>query len=183
MPHHASRNLDLESRLMQQVRCSRCGGALTLQSPDSEGDADARCRECGAAYPHVDGIWRMLTEVDQQQYSSFLEGYPALRRREGWERDQAYYLALPSVPPDDPASFVWSIRRRSLAVLDRLLADEARKTKDEGKELWALDLGAGNGWLSRHIAHKEYWAVALDLMVAGLDSLAGVQLYIEHDEI
>jgi SAM-dependent methyltransferase len=157
----------------------------------------------------------MLTNEEQQQYSSFLESYPLLRSREGWERDEAYFLALPNVPPGDPTSFVWSIRRRSLAVLDRVLGmrnvDFGMRNSDERREFassstddgqpadrtiphsevhiphsevpWALDLGAGNGWLSRHLTHRGYHTVALDLTVAGLDSLAGAQLYIEHDEI
>jgi SAM-dependent methyltransferase len=160
--------------------------------PDSHGDTEARCRDCGATYLRIDGIWRMLTPSERQQYGSFLEGYPLLRQREGWERDQAYFLALPNVPPDDPASFVWSIRNRSLAVLDTLLAgqpatDNWQPTTDnrqpEATAAWALDLGAGNGWLSRHLTHLGYRTVALDLTIGGLDSLAGAQLYIEHDEI
>jgi SAM-dependent methyltransferase len=123
----------------------------------------------------------MLTGEQQKQYSSFLEGYPLLRRHEGWERDEAYYLALPTVPPGDPTSFVWNIRRRSLRVLDTLLARE--KTSDSEPKAWALDLGAGNAWLSRHLTHLGYHTVALDLVVSGLDSLSGARLYIDHDGI
>jgi SAM-dependent methyltransferase len=125
----------------------------------------------------------MLTRTEQEQYRSFLEGYPLLRQREGWERDEAYFLSLPNVPPDDPAAFVWGIRKRSLAVLDRLLAEEEVRTKSTDADSWALDLGAGNGWLSRHLTQRGYRTVALDLTVAGLDSLAGAKLYMEHDGI
>jgi SAM-dependent methyltransferase len=123
----------------------------------------------------------MLTPNEQRQYQSFLEGYPLLRRREGWEREEAYYLALPNVPEGDPSAFVWGVRKRSLAVLDWLLAEEEATNKDDRP--WALDLGAGNGWLSRHLTRRGYTTVALDLTVAGLDSLAGAQLYIEHEGI
>lgn len=139
--------------------------------------SEARCVECGAPYRCIEGIWRMLTTEQREQYRSFLQGYPALRQREGWEREEAYYLALPDVPPGDPTAFVWSIRRRSLSVLDQLLAKEANESVDR----WALDLGAGNGWLARHLSRRGYRVIALDLTLGGLDSLSGARLYIEHD--
>ncbi len=182
MEHQVTLTPDYESQLLRYLRCPLCSGNLVLPGPDTGGDIEAHCAGCGAAYPRIDGIWQMLTPAEQELYRSFLEGYPRLRRREGWERDEAYFLSLPNVPRDDPAAFVWGIRKRSLAVLDRLLAQEAR-TKGTGAETWALDLGAGNGWLSRHLTHRGYRTVALDLTVAGLDSLAGAQLYIEHEHI
>jgi SAM-dependent methyltransferase len=174
---------NLESQLLQRLKCPRCSGHLALQGSgsDQEGDFSAKCLGCSTSYTRTDGIWRMLTGEEQKQYKSFLKGYPELRRREGWERDESYFLALPNVPPGDPAAFVWDIRRRSLAVLDRLLAGEHTAGPTGGR--WALDLGAGNGWLSRHLTQQGYHTVALDLTIAGLDSLTGAQLYIKHDHI
>jgi SAM-dependent methyltransferase len=174
---------NFESQLLHLMRCPLCSGSLALPGPDTGRDIEARCLECEATYPRIGGIWRMLTQAEQEQYRSFLEGYPLLRRREGWERDEGYFLSLPNVPDDDPAAFVWGIRKRSLAILDRLLAENGVGTKGTDTEPWALDLGAGNGWLARHLTHRGYRTVALDLTVAGLDSLAGAQLYIEHDGI
>jgi len=174
---------DLDSQLLHHLRCPLCSGNLALPGTDTGGDIEAHCLECRTAYPRIDGIWRMLTRTEQEQYRSFLEGYPLLRQREGWERDEAYFLSLPYVPQNDPAAFVWGIRKRSLAVLDHLLAEEEARRKGTDFNSWALDLGAGNGWLSRQLTQWCYRTVALDLTVAGLDSLAGAKLYMEHDGI
>ena len=174
---------DLECQLLQQIRCPLCGG--TLASPrheqsDLEGAAEAHCLGCGSAYLRTDGIWRMLTEAERHRYETFLEKYPVLRQREGRESDQAYFRAEEGVPPPDLTPLVASIRRRSLRTLDAILAEEKRPV---GGHDWALDLGSGNGWLSRHLTHMGYRTVALDLTVAGPDSLAGARLFVEHDNI
>lgn len=177
----------LELQLVQRLKCPLCGSGLsTMPCTEKDGseENEARCGQCGACYPRLEGIWRMLTEQERRQYQPFMEGYPAIRQREGWKRDEAYYLSLPYVLPGDPTSFVWRIRRRSLSVLDRVLQHEQAHIRDvehTKRTLWALDLGAGNGWLSRYLTSCGYRTVALDLIAAGLDSLAGIRLHTSHD--
>jgi SAM-dependent methyltransferase len=121
----------------------------------------------------------MLSPEQQRAHDSFLASYTALRRQEGWERDDSYYLSLPYVPPDDSAALIWRIRRRSLAALDKAL--DERQGAGSGRE-WALDLGAGCGWLSRHLSTRGYNTVATDLNIEGPDSLQGVQIFMDHDK-
>src|SRR5205809_410742 len=165
---------EMEQRLLLMLRCPRCGGSLSAEHGGGEAD-EVACRQCGATYRRVSGIWRMLTPEQQVWYSSFISSYTTLREREGWVRDESYYLALPNVPPGDSAEFIWRIRRRSLSALERVIPP------GEGK--WALDLGAGSGWLSRYLAKWGYNTVAVDLNVEGADGLEGASVYMEHDHI
>jgi SAM-dependent methyltransferase len=164
---------DQEQALVERMRCPRCGGALRYDPPADGGEGHATCRECATGYAPVTGIWRMLTADEETRYRPFLAQYQPLRQREGWERDQAaYYLALPQVPPTDPAAAIWRIRRRSFDRLRQVIRPEAGQ--------WALDLGAGHGWLARYLAQWGYRPVAVDLNVAGPDSLAGARVYLEQ---
>jgi SAM-dependent methyltransferase len=118
----------------------------------------------------------MLTEEQFEYYRPFTGNYRPLRQAEGWERpDPAYYLGLPQVLPGDPQAAIWRIRRRSLTRL--------QKEAGPGYGRWALDLGAGNGWLSRHLVRLGYRVVALDLSANGPDSLEGGQLYQQHEHL
>jgi SAM-dependent methyltransferase len=140
---------------------------------------EAACTVCGTRVHCRDGIWRLLTDEQVARYAPFLESYVKIRSREGWERDDAYYLRLPEVDKDDPQAEVWRIRRRSLRVLERILQRRFSSTQEN----WALDLGAGNCWLSRRLAKLGFRTVALDLNTVGRDSLAGGKLYSEHDNL
>lgn len=133
------------------------------------------CGVCSTRYSRTAGIWRLLTEEQQQRYRNFIASYNTLRLCEGWVRDQGYYLALPDVPLGDKTEHVWRIRRRSL--------DRAGRLIGRGNGRWALDLGAGCGWLSRYLSGRGYNTVAMDLNTEGPDGLEGVRLYMEHDDI
>jgi SAM-dependent methyltransferase len=118
----------------------------------------------------------MLTTPQYTLYRDFLANYRPLRQVEGWERPgQEYYLDLPTVKPHDPQAAIWRIRKRSFRRVQQIVKAGAGK--------WALDLGAGNGWLSRHLVKMGFKVVSLDLNASGPDSLEGAQLYHEHDGI
>jgi SAM-dependent methyltransferase len=121
----------------------------------------------------------MLTPQQRARFAPFLESYPIQRSLEGWERNSAYHLSLPWVPRDDPTSRIWRIRRRSLSTLENQVSVHFGDTS----RAWALDLGAGNCWLSRRLAGMGFSTVALDLNVEGTDSLSTGQLFIEHDKV
>ncbi len=157
----------LEGELLRRLRCPACGRALRATP------GGARCTGCAAPYPCRDGVWDLLTPAQSAGLAPFLDSYRSLRRQEGWERAPDYYLHLPYVKPSDPVAAVWRIRRRSFARLRRLVVP--------GHGRWALDLGAGNGWLARHLTTWGYHTVALDLNATGIEGLAGGQLYLEHD--
>jgi SAM-dependent methyltransferase len=161
-----------EAAVLARLRCPACGGPLR-ESLRLGGEGRATCVDCSVAYTQAGGIWRLLTEAERRRYAPFLESYRPLRQGDGWERgDPAYYLRLPHVPPSDPTAGIWRIRRRSLARLEQIAGPGAGR--------WALDLGAGNGWLSRRLAERGFAVIALDLNVGGADSLEGAQVFLDH---
>ncbi len=165
---------DKEPELTQRMRCPFCSGCLEYSVLPPDG-AQVVCSNCEARYPRKKGVWRMLTGQQTEHYGPFLDSYRLLRQREGWERTADYYLSLPQVSPNDPTAFVWRIRRRSLRELDRILPP--------GEGRWALDLGAGNGWLSRHLARRGYCTVALDLNPEVPEGLEGGQVYLARGDV
>jgi len=81
---------------------------------------------------------------------------------------------LPNVPDDDPHADIWRLRRRTFGILMKHLMID--------RQAWALDLGAGNCWLSHHLALAGYRVLALDINVEGQDSLSGGRVYLEKAE-
>jgi SAM-dependent methyltransferase len=160
--------------LVERMRCTSCGGVLRL-----EGASTTKCTLCSERFDRINGIWRMLTEQQRARFAAFMASYPVQRSREGWERDDSYYLNLPHVAADDPTAPIWRIRRRSLRVLEKQVIRHFENTKGR----WALDLGAGNCWLSRRIAKLGFCTVALDLNVDGSDSLSTGTLFMDRDNI
>ncbi len=147
--------------------CPNCGHAL-----ESRHDG-LFCPGCLQQFSRRDGIWQFLSERQREQYAPFLSAYHRLRDGDGWKRtDPAYCLALPSVPEGDPQAAIWRIRRRSVRVLDRYLMN--------GTGAWALDLGAGNCWLSNHIAGRGYNVIAVDINASVGDGLRGGQIYLDN---
>jgi SAM-dependent methyltransferase len=165
---------DPEAELVARMRCPACGGKLHYQAPEGAG-AQARCETCKDGWPRVAGVWRMLTGAQQTEYGRFIESYRQLRRAEGWERPAEYFLNLPNVAAGDPVEAIWRIRRRSFGQVGRLAGP--------GRGRWALDLGAGNGWLARYLARWGYRPVALDLNPTAPEGLEGGQLYLDHDAV
>lgn len=158
-----------ELEFFSLLSCPQCQVGLVKAGPA------ATCPQCGTVYAQVNGIWRMLTAAQQDRYRKFLANYRPVRQAEGWERpDRDYYLNLPQVPPDDPQAGIWRIRQRSF--------NRVKQIVGENPKGWALDLGAGNGWLSRHLVKLGYRVASLDLNADGPDSLEGAQLYLEHDK-
>jgi SAM-dependent methyltransferase len=160
-----------EAAVLARLRCPACGGPLR-EALRLEGEGRATCVDCSAGYTQAGGIWRLLTDAERRRHVPFLESYRPLRQGDGWERaDPGYYLRLPYVPRRDPTAGIWRIRRRSLARLEQVVGPGAGR--------WALDLGAGNGWLSRRLTERGFAVIALDLNVGGADSLEGAQVLLD----
>src|SRR5260221_195981 len=92
----------------------------------------------------------------------------------GRRRDDAYYLNLPEVPSNDPQAQIWRLRRRTFAILTGYVMH----TLKHNSERWALDLGAGNCWLSYRLALSGYHVLALDVNVEGQDGLSGGEVFL-----
>ncbi len=153
---------------LDALACPTCRGRLFPIEPVGHN----RCGSCRQDYEYREGIWRFLLPEQERDYRAFLENYRPARQADGWERnDDNYYLALPDVAPDDPQAALWRLRRRSY---DLLMAQIG-----PGQNRFALDLGAGCGWLSRRLAEAGWQPIALDLNVEGRDGLEGGAVYLE----
>ncbi|MHB8625400.1 MAG: methyltransferase domain-containing protein [Aggregatilineales bacterium] len=162
---------DIDTAFALIAACPICQVPLSVESDDS-----FKCRVCGRLYRRENGIWRFLTAEQQIHYAPFLGVYGDVRSGDGWERsDDAYYLKLPNVADDDPQSAIWRMRRRSFNILRRSLPSRP--------QTWALDLGAGNCWLSRHLAAIGYRVLALDIRAASRDGLENGSLYLKNSGV
>lgn len=150
------------------LACPACRGQLL----SDEAAGPVRCSSCSRQYRYQNGIWRFLLPEQADYYRPFLETYHPARQADGWEQaNENYYLALPEVARDGPHSVIWRIRRRSYT---RLM-----KIAGPGQGHYALDLGAGCGWLSRRLAEAGWRTLALDLNVEGHDGLEGGEIYLQ----
>ncbi len=76
----------------------------------------------------------------------FEQLYVALRRQEGWLMDDEAVRQLPYCEQPQTKDF-WRWRRRSMLAWHRYV-----KKKNRDKQLFILDIGCGNGWLSYRTA-------------------------------
>ncbi|HUR22089.1 MAG TPA: methyltransferase domain-containing protein [Vicinamibacterales bacterium] len=143
----------------------RCGRPL-LEDP-------WQCVACARAYDSGDGVLRWLSEAGGAAREPFMSQYRAIRERDGYRQPSPdYYRALPDVPADDPQFVVWQVRRESFARLRQLLLSRFR-----GGAPAVLDLGAGNGWLSRRLAEAGCRPVAVDVFDDERDGLGACRHY------
>lgn len=119
-------------------------------------------RENGILYP-VDGS----SEDDLR----FIEEYRTIRRSEGrGSDDPEFYLRLPEGDFSGERTEEWGQRRRSLRWLLRHLGRRG--------PLWILDAGAGNCWLTHHLAARGDRVVALDVEDGEYDGLGAGEHYL-----
>lgn len=152
--------------------------------------AVASCGRCGANYPCEGGIWSMLRARDRPGIERFLVDYTHIRRAEGrGSEDPAYYRALPATPLQDPLARQWAMRARSWSHARQQLfgrrradsrADSGANTRAANAptpRLRIVDVGAGVGWLSHHLALDGHAAIAVDLSLDRLDGLGAARHY------
>jgi SAM-dependent methyltransferase len=97
----------------------------------------------------------------------FRREYAAHRAEEGRGRGEDV-LELP-YPRGGPLARQWRVRARSYEAFVRLILRPLAASNGGGLRL--LDLGAGNGWLSRRVAMEGHEAAALDVRDDRVDGL------------
>jgi SAM-dependent methyltransferase len=151
--------------------CPSCGSPLDAGAGDS-----LRCRPEGLCFRRRQGIWELLTEDRTDYFGRFLEEYGAVRRGEGrGATDADYYRHLPFVDRSGKFSADWRLRARSFRFLMRRIVRPA--TARAGRRLAALDLGAGNCWLSNRLALDGHSVAAVDLSTDDADGLGAHRHY------
>ncbi len=139
------------------LACPRCRRGL---------DPDRACA-CGFEPKRRDGVLDLMTPEQTAAYAAFRDGYETLRRREGWGGDD---LELPFEPRAHHD--IWTVRQRTFKRLEGLL----RQRLPEGGA--ALDAGAGNCWLTRHLEHWGFDPVAVDVNDGPVDGLRAGGAYL-----
>jgi SAM-dependent methyltransferase len=109
-----------------------------------------------------------MTPDQSAAYEAFCETYERVRTEEGWGGED---LDLPFGPLGH--SDIWAVRQQTFKRLDKLLQAEC------GAAGTALDVGAGNCWLTRHLDHWGFEATALDVNDGPQDGLRAGGGYIE----
>ena len=129
-----------------------------------------RCSVDGIVYECRDGIWHFLTPDRQAHYAQFMREYQIVRQGEQrGSTDAAYYRSLPFNDLSGHFTADWQIRARSFRAFEReVLLPLERESK---QPLHAIDLGAGNGWLSYRLAQRGHVVAAVDLLTNPLDGL------------
>ncbi len=148
-----------------QFACPICRAPLTpLDVLRQRCPADETIYEC------CDGVWRFLTPDRLAYYEPFMHEYQIVRRAEGrGSTAAAYYRALPFADLSGKFTTDWQIRARSFLAFQRDVL--APLERDRQRSLRIIDLGAGNGWLSYHLARRGHLVAAVDLLINALDGL------------
>jgi SAM-dependent methyltransferase len=114
--------------------------------------------------------------MDSAARRQFIADYAKIRHAEGrGSSNPSYYRELPDRDLSGRNSDQWRIRARSFHDFERtILADAEQRA---GRALDVLDLGAGNGWMSHHLALRRHRVVALDIFCDDLDGLGALAHY------
>ena len=160
------------------LRCPACGapaGLLATLLP--EGRA---CAGCGFQLAVDDGIVRALAPERREHYRRFLDEYGLVRDAEGRGSDDAgCYLALPYRDLTGRNVWQWKIRARTYRVFE----NQVLPPLERERTLDALDLGAGNGWLSYRLALRGHRPIAIDVRTDARDGLGAARRYFEHARV
>jgi len=140
--------------------CPQCRALL------SQALAGERCA-CGFLIRNLDGVFDLLSEADAAASEPFLEIYERVRRDEQWGGDD---LDLPFRAKRHRD--IWNIRKRSFRALESAIGTVPRGI--------AVDVGAGNCWLTRYLDRWGFNAIALDINNSSADGLQAGQRYLDQ---
>ena len=120
---------------------------------------------CGFVLRDSDGIINLLTEDEAKAAQPFLDAYQCVRQDEQWGGDD---LDLPFHPKRHRD--IWNIRQRTFRAFESIASHVERGT--------ALDLGAGNCWMTRYLDRWGFDSIAVDINTSGVDGLRAGQTFI-----
>lgn len=160
------------------LRCPECSTSIGPVSDrdDAYPSASIECDACGLVVEKANGVWRMLSHRQRNVFGQFKRDYEEIRQSEGrGSRHAAFYLALPFADLTGNFTGQWKIRARSHRYFERTLLPSLEERY--GDSFRALDIGAGNGWLSYRLALHGHRPVAVDLCTNSWDGLEAASHY------
>jgi ubiquinone/menaquinone biosynthesis C-methylase UbiE len=101
--------------------------------------------------------------ADPKNYIEKEQLYYDVRNKEGRIISDAQLVQLPYVNPDNPYKKEWDIRAASLERLHKYLSKEYKNA-----HLRILDIGCGNGWMSKRLSNAGHSVTGVDLNMAEL---------------
>jgi len=138
-------------------------------SPDAP--VSLRCRKEESSFPLIDGIANLVRADRVDAVGSFARAYSEVWRKDGWGApDSAYLFGLPYRDTTGRNSMKWKVKARSMDAL--LVALESMDVRT------VVDLGAGIGWLSYHMARKGFEVYAVDVVQDSVLGLGAGRSYI-----
>jgi SAM-dependent methyltransferase len=158
------------------LRCPVCSRDLAaLDSMDSS--STATCPDCRFAISNRAGIWRALAPDREDAFRRFVEEYQHVRSIEGrGSSSPGFYLRLPYEDITGRHRWQWKIRGRTFRFFERTILPEIENGRWRGLDV--LDLGAGNCWMSYHLALRGHKPVSIDLIDNLEDGLGAAQHYL-----
>ena len=140
--------------------CPQCRNPLPVRPPCA----------CGFVLRESDGVIELMTPDEVAAAEPFLEAYERVRSAEQWGGDD---LDLPFHPRRHHD--IWSIRRRTFLAFESAV-------KSIPREL-ALDLGAGNCWMTRYLDQWGFDAIAADINISEADGLRAGRKFLNEGRI
>ena len=158
-----------------QLLCPECGASAFTAG------ADLHCPVEGRRFEGENGILPLLREKRRRELTPFLQTYRKLRRAEGWGGAEEYYRDLPFKDHSGRHRSIWRLRARSYSLAMQTIEShfpEVKKADECDKRASRiLELGAGNGWLSRRMAEKGHFVLATDISLDEEDGLGALDRY------
>jgi SAM-dependent methyltransferase len=115
-------------------------------------------------------VLNLMTEEEDAAVKPFLQAYERVRSTEKWGGDD---LDLPFHPARHHR--IWAVRQRTFQAFKA-----AVKTLPRG---FALDIGAGNCWMTRYLDQWSFDAIAVDINTSPADGLEAGQHYIDQGAV
>jgi SAM-dependent methyltransferase len=154
-----------------KLACPNCRTSIK-----GDGNAPMNCAYCHFEMKSENGIYRALTPEREAYFARFVSDYQTIRHAEGrGSRDSAYYLALPFRDYSGKLASQWRIRALSFMAFESKVLRPI--TREKSSSLDILDVGAGNCWLSYHLALNGLRPVAIDLLTDKFDGLGSAVHY------
>jgi ubiquinone/menaquinone biosynthesis C-methylase UbiE len=136
--------------------CPECRNPLPVRPP---------CR-CGFVLRESDEIINLMTAGELADIQPFIEAYERVRSSEEWGGDD---LDLPFHAKRH--RHIWAIRQRTFRSFQSAVANVPRGL--------ALDIGAGNCWMTRYLDQWGFDPIAIDINTSAMDGLRAGQKFID----